>query len=74
MSSPSKTNADFDSGLNIGGIQILVGSTSATVIGTAKISAVKGSLFVNRGGTTTSNRLYVNTDGASTWTGVTTAA
>jgi len=74
MSSPSKTNADFDSGIVIGGIQILTGTTSATVIGASKISAVKGSMYINQGGDTTSNRVYVNTDGASTWTAFTTAA
>ena len=74
MSAPSKTNADFDSGLTLGGIQLHVGSTSATVIGASKISSAKGSLFINTGGSTTSNRIYVNTDGASTWTALTTAA
>lgn len=37
-------------------------------------TAVKGSLCINTGGSSTSTRLYVNTDGAGTWTNVTTAA
>jgi hypothetical protein len=74
MAVASSSNAVLDSGLVVGGIQILVGSTSATVIGASKISAVKGSLFINTGGTTTNNRIYVNSDGASTWTSLTTAA
>lgn len=74
MSSPSKTNADFDSGITIGGVKWLVGSTSATVIGASKISAPKGSLFINTGATTTTNRLYQNSDGASTWVSFTASA
>ena len=34
----------------------------------------KGSICINTGGTTTNNRMYVNTDGAGTWTAFTTAA
>jgi len=34
----------------------------------------KGSICINTGGTTTSTRMYVNTDGAGTWTSFTTAA
>ena len=34
----------------------------------------KGSICINTGGSTTNNRMYVNTDGAGTWTALTTAA
>jgi hypothetical protein len=37
-------------------------------------TAVKGSLCINTGGSSTSTRMYVNTDGATTWTSFTTAA
>lgn len=37
-------------------------------------TAVKGSICVNTGGSSTSTRMYVNTDGATTWTNFTTAA
>lgn len=37
-------------------------------------TAVKGSLCINTGGSSISTRLYINTDGAGTWTSVTTAA
>lgn len=37
-------------------------------------TAVKGSLCINTGGSSTSTRLYVNTDGATTWTNFTSAA
>ncbi len=37
-------------------------------------TAVKGSLCINTGGSSVSTRLYVNTDGATTWTSFTSAA
>ena len=37
-------------------------------------TASKGTIFVNLAGTTTNDRMYVNTDGATTWTAFTTAA
>lgn len=37
-------------------------------------TAVKGSFCINTGGSSSSTRLYVNTDGGTTWTNVTTAA
>lgn len=42
--------------------------------GAPTVSAVKGSLYLRSDGTTTNNRMYVNTDGGTTWTAVTTAA
>lgn len=47
---------------------IFVGSGAPTV------SAAKGSLYLRTDGTTTNNRAYINTDGATTWTAITTAA
>ena len=41
--------------------------------GVPTISAAKGSLYLRSDGSTTNNRMYVNTDGATTWTAVTTA-
>lgn len=37
-------------------------------------TAVKGSVCINTGGSSTSTRMYVNTDGGTTWTNFTTAA
>lgn len=37
-------------------------------------TAVKGSICINTGGSSTSTRMYVNTDGGTTWTSFTTAA
>jgi hypothetical protein len=42
--------------------------------GVPTISAAKGSLYLRSDGSTTTNRAYINTDGATTWTAVTTAA
>lgn len=42
--------------------------------GAPTLSAAKGSLYLRSDGSSTSTRIYVNTDGATTWTNVTTAA
>lgn len=42
--------------------------------GAPTITASKGSLYLRSDGSTTNNRMYVNTDGGTTWTAVTTAA
>lgn len=51
-----------------GGPAIYVTSDAPT------FTAVKGSICINTGGTSTSTRMYVNTNGAGTWTNFTTAA
>ena len=42
--------------------------------GAPTLSAAKGSLYIRSDGSATNNRMYVNTDGATTWTAVITAA
>lgn len=42
--------------------------------GAPSLSAAKGSLYLRRDGTTTNDRMYVNTDGGTVWTAVTTVA
>ena len=42
--------------------------------GAPTLSAAKGSLYLRTNGTTTNDRMYVNTDGGTTWTAVITAA
>jgi hypothetical protein len=42
--------------------------------GAPTLSAAKGSLYLRSDGTTTNDRMYVNTNGATTWTAVITAA
>ena len=57
---------------------IMMSSTNAFGIffgsGAPTLTAAKGSLYLRTDGSTTTNRMYVNTDGVSTWTAVTTAA
>lgn len=43
-------------------------------VGVPTLSAAKGSLYLRSDGTTTNDRAYINTDGATTWTALTTAA
>ena len=50
------------------GLGIYVGSGLPTV------SAAQGSLYIRTDGSSTSTRLYVNTNGTTGWTNVTTAA
>jgi hypothetical protein len=50
------------------GLGIYFGSGAPTV------TAAKGSLYLRTDGTTTNDRAYINTDGATTWTALTTAA
>lgn len=42
--------------------------------GAPTLSAAKGSLYLRSNGTTTNDRAYINTDGGTTWTALTTAA
>jgi hypothetical protein len=42
--------------------------------GAPTLAAAKGSLYLRSDGTTTNDRAYINTDGATTWTALTTAA
>lgn len=42
--------------------------------GAPTVSAAKGSLYLRSDGTTTNDRAYINTDGATTWTALTTVA
>jgi hypothetical protein len=43
-------------------------------VGAPTLSAAKGSIYLRSDGSATNNRLYVNTDGGTTWTAVTTAS
>ena len=42
--------------------------------GAPTLSAAQGSLYLRTDGSSTSTRMYVNTNGTTTWTAVTTAA
>jgi hypothetical protein len=50
------------------GLGVYAGANAPTV------SAAKGSLYLRTNGSTTNDRMYVNTDGGTTWTAVTTVA
>jgi len=54
--------------LNVNGVTINAGSGAPTY------SAAQGSMYLRTDGSSTSTRAYINTDGATTWTAVTTAA
>lgn len=54
--------------INLGPISFMVGSGAPTM------SASKGSVYINTAGTGVADRMYINTDGAATWTAVTTVA
>jgi hypothetical protein len=62
------TTAAFQTGTTTVGPNIYTGSGAPTV------TAPKGSIYLRTDGSSTSTRMYVNTDGATTWTAVTTAA
>jgi hypothetical protein len=42
--------------------------------GAPTVAAAKGSLYLRTDGTTTNDRAYINTNGSTTWTALTTAA
>lgn len=58
--------------------RLLLGTTAGFGIyygsGAPTVSAAQGSLYLRSDGSSTSTRMYVNTNGATTWTAVTTAA
>lgn len=58
--------------------RLLFGTTAGFGIyygsGAPTVSAAKGSLYLRSDGTTTNDRMYVNTNGTTTWTNVTTGA
>lgn len=68
MAVSSSTDAVFESGITIGGVQFLVGA------GAPGITAPKGSIFIRTDGSSASTRMYINTTGAAIWTAGTTAA
>lgn len=66
MAVSSTTDANFDGAVTILGIKIIAGSGAPT------LSAPKGSLYLRTDGSSTSTRAYINTNGSTTWTAVTT--
>lgn len=68
------------SALVAGGAAAFVGTNTAGSMGiyfgsgAPTVAAAKGSLYLRSDGSSTSTRAYINTDGATTWTAITTAA
>jgi len=60
--------SEADIRLGMADIEILSGA------GAPSMAAPKGSLYLRTNGTTTNDRAYINTDGSTTWTALTTAA
>lgn len=82
FSGPVRSNNGFVSLNNdpvvAGGASILLGTAASVGVyvgsGAPTVSAAKGSLYLRTDGSSTSTRAYINTDGATTWTNITTAA
>lgn len=73
----SGTAVPATAGAVAAGAPITLYSTGIVIEATSDVpthTRPKGSICINTGGTTTNNRMYINTDGAGTWTAFTTAA
>jgi len=71
--------ADSTQAVVAGGAAAFLATTTASLgifvgSGAPTVSAAKGSLYLRTDGSSTTNRAYINTDGATTWTAITTAA
>ena len=82
FSGPVASAAGFlsspDDAVVAGGAALLTGTSSSVGVyvgsGAPTVSAAKGSLYLRTDGSSTSTRAYINTDGGTTWTNITTAA
>lgn len=70
---PFNTNPVVAGGI----ITLTLGTGAAPALcfgsGAPTLTAPKGSFYLNTTGSSTSTRAYINTDGGTTWTAVTTA-
>lgn len=74
-------NQQIEDGITLGydtmtNVAIPAATQPSIVAGTGAptYSAKKGTLYIRLDGSSTSTRLYINTDGATTWTNFTSAA
>lgn len=77
VTAKSATAVPATAGAVAAGAPIVLNSNLITIEATTDVpthTRPKGSLCINLGGSSTSTRLYVNTDGAGTWTNFTSAA
>lgn len=77
---PSTVTARSGSALVAGGASAFIATNTANSMGiyvgsgVPTVTAAKGSLYLRSDGSSTSTRAYINTDGGTTWTAITTAA
>lgn len=80
ITATSKITALSGSGLTAGGAAAFIGTNVAAGMGiymgsgAPTIAAAKGSLYLRSDGSGTGDRAYINTNGSTTWTALTTAA
>jgi hypothetical protein len=80
LSATGNITADSATGLVAGGASAFIATNVAAGMGiyvgsgVPTVSAAKGSLYLRSDGTTTNDRAYINTNGTTTWTALTTAA
>lgn len=79
VTSTGSTQARSTTAIPAGGISGYTFSTTSNFgiyfgSGAPTVSASKGSLYLRSDGSTTNDRMYVNTDGGTTWTPVTTGS
>jgi hypothetical protein len=80
LAATGNITADSASALVAGGASAFIATNTANSMGiyvgsgVPTVSAAKGSLYLRSDGTTTNDRAYINTNGTTTWTALTTAA
>jgi hypothetical protein len=80
ISATGNITADSATGLVAGGASAFIATNVAAGMGiyvgsgVPTIAAAQGSLYLRSDGSSTSTRAYINTNGSTTWTAITTAA
>ena len=79
LSATGNVTADSGTAPVAGGAAAFLATSTADLgiyfgSGAPTVSAAQGSLYLRTDGSSTSTRAYINTDGATTWTAITTAA
>jgi hypothetical protein len=80
LAATGNITADSATALVAGGATAFIATNTANNMGiyvgsgAPTVSAAKGSLYLRSDGTTTNDRAYINTNGTTTWTALTTVA
>ena len=80
LAATGNITADSASGLVAGGASAFIATNVAAGMGiyvgsgAPTVAAAKGSLYLRSDGSGTADRAYINTNGSTTWTALTTAA